>query len=69
MDQSVLSYYIIYRMDQSILNSIFKIWSDGLKHSSDGPWLVAMGIDYYLSIAMGIEEEAIKKEEATGSCS
>jgi hypothetical protein len=56
-------------MDQSILNSIFKIWSDGLKHSSDGPWLVAMGIDYYLSIAMGIEEEAIKKEEATGSCS
>jgi hypothetical protein len=44
-------------MDQSVLNSIFKkICSDGLKHSSNGPWLVVTGIDYYSSVATGIDD-------------
>jgi hypothetical protein len=57
MDQFVLSYCVIYRMDQSVLNSSFqKICSDGLKHSSDGPWLVVTGIDYYSSIAIDVDD-------------
>jgi hypothetical protein len=57
MDQSNLSYCVIYRIDQSILNSIFlKNCSDRLKHSSDIPWLVAMDIDYYLSVATGVDD-------------
>jgi hypothetical protein len=44
-------------MDQSILNSIFKKnYSDDHNHSSDRPWLVAMGVDYYSSIAMGVDD-------------
>jgi hypothetical protein len=44
-------------MDQSVLNSVFKkICSDELKHNSDGPWLVATYIDYYSSIATGIDD-------------
>jgi hypothetical protein len=36
MDQSVLSYCVTYRMDQSVLNSIFlKICSGIHNHSSD----------------------------------
>jgi hypothetical protein len=58
MDQSVLSYYVIYRIDQSDLNSIFlKLCSDGINHSSDRPWLVAMGIDYYSFVATGVDDE------------
>jgi hypothetical protein len=37
-------------MDQSVLNSVFKkISSDELNHSSNGPWLVAIDVDYYSS--------------------
>jgi hypothetical protein len=44
-------------MDQSVLNSIFfKIYSDMFKHSSDGPWLVATGVDYYSSVATGVDD-------------
>jgi hypothetical protein len=54
MDQSFVSYYVIYRMNQSILNSVLKkIYSDEHNHSSDEPLLVAMDIDYYSSLAMG----------------
>jgi hypothetical protein len=57
MDQSILSYCVIYQMDQSALNSIFKkLCSDGLKHSSDGPSLIATSIDYYSSIATGVDD-------------
>jgi hypothetical protein len=57
MDQSVLSYCVIYQIDQSVLNSIFfKISSDEIKQSSDGPWLGAIGVDYYSSIAMDVDD-------------
>jgi hypothetical protein len=61
MDQSVLSYCVIYRMDQYILNFVFfkKIYSDRHNHSSDRPWLVVTGIDYYSSIAMGPDDVII----------
>jgi hypothetical protein len=57
MDQFGLSYCVIYRMDQFILNSVFlKICSKELKHSSDGPWLVAIGIDYFSSVALSVDD-------------
>jgi hypothetical protein len=44
-------------MDQSVLNSIFlNICSDEYNHSSDGPWLVVTDINYYSSIAMGVDD-------------
>jgi hypothetical protein len=37
-------------MNQSVLNSIFK------KICSNGPWLVAMGIDDFSSVAIGVDD-------------
>jgi hypothetical protein len=57
VDQSILSYCVIYQMDQSVLNSILKkICSNGHNHSSDTPWLVTTGIDYYSSIVIGVDD-------------
>jgi hypothetical protein len=39
MDQSVLSYCVIYRIDQSVINSVFK------KSVATGITTVAMGVD------------------------
>jgi hypothetical protein len=46
MDQFVLSYCVIYRIDQSVLTSIFKK-------------SVATDIDYYSSIAMSVDDVSI----------
>jgi hypothetical protein len=44
-------------MDQSVLTLFFKKnCSDRLKHSIDGPWLVAIDINYYSSIATGVDD-------------
>jgi hypothetical protein len=50
MDQSVLSYCVIYRLDQSILNSIF------LKHVAMGKTIVATGIT---TIVMDIDNSYV----------
>jgi hypothetical protein len=44
-------------MDQYVLNSVFlKFRSDEYNHNNDGPWLVAMGVDYYSSVATSIDD-------------
>jgi hypothetical protein len=50
MDQYILSYCVIYRMDQSVLNSALKIYV-----ATDITTIV-MGVDYYLSVATGIDD-------------
>jgi hypothetical protein len=57
MDQSVLSYCVIYQIYQSVVNSILKkICTNGHNHSSDGPWLVVMCVDYYSTVAIDIHD-------------
>jgi hypothetical protein len=44
-------------MDQSIIYFVFKkLCASGVKHNSDGSWLVETGIDYYSSIATGVDD-------------
>jgi hypothetical protein len=46
MDQSVLSYCVIYQIDQSILNSVFsKSMATGIATVRTSITTVAMGID------------------------
>ena len=50
MDQSVLSYCVIYRMDQPVPNSVF------FKSVVTGLNTVAMGLGYYSSIAIDVDD-------------
>jgi hypothetical protein len=58
LNGSICSIIMCNISNGSICSKLYfwNIYSDELKHSSDGPWLVATSVDSYSSVATGDDD-------------